>query len=61
MIEDEDKGWWVIVRDGGTFARHWFATQAVAEAAAAEIERGFDRESVACGMSNVSVYEVGKL
>jgi hypothetical protein len=57
----EDKGWWVIVRDGGSFTRKWFATQAEADADAAKIERGFDRESVACGIANVSVYEVGKL
>ena len=57
----EDRGWWVIVRDGGSFSRKWFATKPEAEAEAAKIERGFDRESVACGIANVAVYEVGKL
>ncbi len=56
----EPEGWWVIVRDGGSFSRKWFATEAEARQAAKEIERQLDGEAVRCGVSSVDVFEVGK-
>ena len=56
----DDRGWHVVVRDGGSFSRKWFATEAEARQAAKEIERQLDGEAVREGISSVSVFKVGE-
>lgn len=56
----EDRGWHVVVRDGGSFSRKWFATEAEAREAARQIERQLDGEAVRMGISSVDVFKVGE-